>query len=398
MMTADGTTAHSRTRRWTAALVVAIALTAFAAPAQDAAAQEAIGETFNPRSDGDYLTADGSTQFELWEAAFPDLAADQDEAAFLADLMRVQRLIQRPADTMVELSAFAEEYVFADATEAGAGAVTGPDDDLVEALARMEAEAMFPTYRITVVGLLGSEEFLRIASGGFVLNDIGAGKDHGEFAHRLQWAAIIQNYKRDPSAWSYTPYELYVRIGLHDASESPSLFAHLFDRPGLDVDGAADGYRHPDRLTRDLRNMVANGNPPNSHLQKVAAGVDRRFLKRRDEITAAAKFGNAAMKLIACNLLRNGYVLWNPADPTGAAAPVDICGEFRAGDYTTKGKVLYIHGEDLDAATREIANAEVYVTMRSNRARYRGGLLSDEEYAATLEGVDPKIVDFFLAN
>lgn len=263
------------------------------------------------------------------------------------DLLRVQRLMQQPAEALAAL----------DDLENAASALQRqglqPAAALERALAAVEAEHWFPETRVVALGILEPGAFVDLPARGFVVTDIGAGVDHGELAHRLQWAMLMRDYDRSPDAWDHPPFELFTRIGqlarqldgmvnAAGVQRYQNIWGHLFDQGGLDsnevenfernFDGAIvkpDGFRHPERLTR----MMDEGGTEVAAIPAVAAGARERYRQRKaayDRMVAAfpptyasgdkqaqVDYIEATNTRVAAELkqalLGNGYEVWNDA-------------------------------------------------------------------------------------
>lgn len=194
--------------------------------------------------------------------------ATQEKARLMEDILRIQRIVQSPPTFLNSLRSLNAAAVQIHRANIKLDAHVA----LEQALFETEEAHFFPTERIVALDALSDLEFLKTVSEGRILNDIGPGVRHGEYSHRLQWAAIMAKYDENPKAWNYPPYELYTRIGEAELDRTAKnagrygVWLTLFDMQGQALlrapDGSVDyglqptdgmklvrdGFRHPDRL------------------------------------------------------------------------------------------------------------------------------------------------------
>ncbi|MEM8749172.1 MAG: LirA/MavJ family T4SS effector [Pseudomonadota bacterium] len=231
-------------------------------------------------------------QSATWQLRFADVCNPGGDTSLCDDLKRVQRIIQSPAKTLTLLE------TLDDAVENLRGGKVDAWEALEEALADMEARHMFPAARVVYLDIVPPADFLRNLKQAFVVADVGPGLPHGEFSHRLQWAAIMIDFESNQAAWSHTPYELFVRLGERDSNPALPVgrvhfWSHLFDQAGYaaEPNGAGshrpswnpampnpDGFRHPDRLNWIFGRNAGAGLSPN--VQNIAEGVAQRHKQR----------------------------------------------------------------------------------------------------------------------
>jgi hypothetical protein len=123
---------------------------------------------------------------------------------------------------------------------------------LSAALTFYESKCWFPDTHLILIGLLPAADFLRVLGHGYMAKDVGAGANHGEFSHRLQWHAIMRRVTGDfvgakAAGWNNSVYDLYCSFG-----EGPALARGLWGSL-LDNQGAAD-CRNPSYLDAQIRN------------------------------------------------------------------------------------------------------------------------------------------------
>lgn len=128
---------------------------------------------------------------------------------------------------------------------------------LTDALAAREAEHGFRG-EVLPTGILSEDDFLSLTAAGYVLDDIGARREHGALSHRLQWYAVMAAFEASPGDWYHTPLELYTTIGAFDRDlfaqnaerrfgfeRQGSLWAAIFDQAGT---ASTASLRQPDNL------------------------------------------------------------------------------------------------------------------------------------------------------
>lgn len=218
---------------------------------------------------------------------FPDLESGKHGMTddFLPDLLRLQALIRDAARMTARLRPL-EHQLRSEAGPAATAPVKGRVTRLLEA---KEGEHGFSTIGLLPVGILSTQTFLELPLLGYVFKDPGAGVEHGEYTHRLQWYAVMVDFERHTKRWDHTPYELYTKIGERDmratieaeknkTGKPNSLFADLMDQAG---EAPEQGFRHPDSMTKALVDQAATSGMPGS-LPLLGEEVKRRFGKRKE--------------------------------------------------------------------------------------------------------------------
>ena len=148
------------------------------------------------------------------------------------------------------------------------------------------------------VGILTSETFLGMTSWGYQPKDPGAGVEHGEFSHRLQWNALMTRFEQDKEngiIWDNTPFELFTMLGEIDEqaakNEESSAWGLMMDSPGTsfdsddttvsDVRRVRDGFSRPDSLTHGMTILnKINQDSEQKTLPNIAQLVEQRRSKR----------------------------------------------------------------------------------------------------------------------
>jgi hypothetical protein len=147
--------------------------------------------------------------------------------------------------------------------------------NLSAALAKYEAYCWFPPSHELFVGQLSNEQFNSYVARGLMAKDPGAGVNHGDFTHRLQWHAIArivtQRFTRPKSdVWAHTPLELYTSMG-GALAVTHRIWFQLLD------DNGSDRFRSPDIFHWELRN---------GRYGILSINVGRRFEKRFREVAS----------------------------------------------------------------------------------------------------------------
>lgn len=158
---------------------------------------------------------------------------------------------------------------------------TGPYVKISAALEYFENKCWFPSVHMVLVGLLPGDDFLRLLRSGIPVKDVGAGANHGEFSHRLQWFAIMRLATADFTiakrpGWYSSPYNLYCSFG-----EGAALTRNVWGMV-LDKQGAGD-CRDPSYLDDQIRR---------SGLANLAGKLSNVRNKRFQATTKIGDFGS----------------------------------------------------------------------------------------------------------
>ena len=113
-----------------------------------------------------------------------------------------------------------------------------------------EGLCWFPTTHRLYTGALTSENYQQSIALGYMPKDAGAGAQHGEYSHRLQWHMVMRVITSGFSVpraqgWNHTPLELFTELGAEWAMAS-GIWGTVFDNQ----DGGA--YDNPAKLNMDL--------------------------------------------------------------------------------------------------------------------------------------------------
>ena len=133
----------------------------------------------------------------------------------------------------------------ADATRRSDDRLAGMKNEL----RRKEKEAGFAPPQIPL-GILPGEVFVDLLTKGAVLDDFGAGLQHGELSHRIQWYALIGFMTSGAGGykWKYPPFELFKKINAPPFSpdrKGNSMWGTLLDKGTERVRGQLQRTRHP---------------------------------------------------------------------------------------------------------------------------------------------------------
>jgi hypothetical protein len=128
-------------------------------------------------------------------------------------------------------------------------------DTLKRELRRKETEAGFAAPKVPL-GFLPPEVFVALLRDGTVLDDFGAGLQHGELSHRIQWYAIIDYMQNEGKTVKklkrYTALDLFQRInaeGFSPDRQGNTMWGTVLD---AGTSASADSYSAPGTLNRDL--------------------------------------------------------------------------------------------------------------------------------------------------
>jgi hypothetical protein len=158
---------------------------------------------------------------------------------------------------------------------------SGPYVKLSQALAHYESICWFPSVHMVLVGLLPGADFLSLLRSGIPVKDVGAGANHGEFSHRLQWFAIMRIATNGfatavANGWSTSPYDLYCSFG-----EDPALARNAWG--ALLDDQSRTDCRNPAHLDGMIRQSLT--------MQNLRQKLSSVRTKRIAVSNAAGKFG-----------------------------------------------------------------------------------------------------------
>ena len=168
-------------------------------------------------------------------------------------------------------------------------------DALKQELRRKESEAGFGAPKVPL-GILPGEVFVSLLRDGTVLDDFGAGLQHGELSHRIQWYAIIdfmQNEGKElPALQKYTPLDLFKQInakGFSPNRQGNTMWGTVLDKG---TSASSTTYRAPGTLNRDLLES-------SSKFQAKGVGLAERDEKYKlpTETKGLASIGEALIEL-----------------------------------------------------------------------------------------------------
>ncbi len=128
------------------------------------------------------------------------------------------------------------------------------------ALGAKEKEAGFSEHPLIPLGILPADVFVGLLSSGNVLDDYGAGLQHGELSHRIQWYAIIDAFGTDLKT-SATPIDMYKAMNsapFNAGRMGNTMWGHVLDA-GTRADQTT--YSAPGTLNRDLLESTGEVDP-----------------------------------------------------------------------------------------------------------------------------------------
>jgi hypothetical protein len=193
----------------------------------------------------------GATAYKYGDPESGEITAETQ--AYLNAFDAIKEFLARKADVLRHLQPLAAPVN--DASDKLAA--------LKQELRRKEAEAGFGAPKVPL-GILPGDVFVGLLRSGTVLDDFGAGLQHGELSHRIQWYAIIDfmqgEGKNDERLAKHTPLDLFKKI--NDAPYSPDRQGNTMWGSVLDAGTKADAptYSAPGTLNRDL--LEASGIKP----------------------------------------------------------------------------------------------------------------------------------------
>lgn len=129
-----------------------------------------------------------------------------------------------------------------------------PDDKNYVRMSRVleyyEGLCWFPTTHRLYTGALTSQNYQQSIALGYMPKDAGAGAQHGEYSHRLQWHMVMRVLTKDFTVardygWNHTPLDLFIQLGSVWAMAN-NIWGTVFDNQ----DGGS--YDNPAKLNMDL--------------------------------------------------------------------------------------------------------------------------------------------------
>lgn len=215
-----------------------------------------------------------------------------EDLALCADILRDEKEALKQFEKLEgQLRVLAEDEPKKEGKEYGKHALS-------KALSEVETKHCFPDIDSLPVGILTSETFLGMTSWGYTPKDPGAGGEHGEFTHRLQWNILMNRFESDKennSDWKFTPFELFTRIGKTDEESSKqgggSVWNFMLDAAGADEQLV---FGSPDYVTSMFRKMASE--EEGNELKLLSTIVSDRATKRIQGANAE-EFMNEATRI-----------------------------------------------------------------------------------------------------
>ena len=124
-----------------------------------------------------------------------------------------------------------------------------------QALRFFERQAGFDKEPVVPLGILPAKVFTQLLSQGNILDDFGAGLQHGEYSHRLQWIAIIKVWTSRLINLANPPIDIYKKMNLPPFAygrTGNSMWGKLMDKG---TSAESDTYGAPGTLNKDLMLM-----------------------------------------------------------------------------------------------------------------------------------------------
>jgi hypothetical protein len=208
----------------------------------------------------------------------PDFTYD---ALYLADYVKLLAVMQNRAAVMACMQALSQEL-----SRTIVRQKQTPDDlddrfktlkkqargyiRISRALSYYEQLCFFPSNHVVFSGALTGANFNWALTQGFMPKDPGAGSEHGDFSHRLQWHAVMRiatNGFSTPhfAAWNKSPLDLFTSLGSGPALNR-NLWGVIFDAQGR------PHFSDPSNLFKDVKSS------PN--LGPLQVEIDRSYNKR----------------------------------------------------------------------------------------------------------------------
>jgi hypothetical protein len=102
-------------------------------------------------------------------------------------------------------------------------------------LKRFETRCHFPDIEVIPTGVLSFDEFYDMIARGVMWKDVGAGLNHGLYAHRLQWHVLLAVITSDftvarAAGWDHGGYDLFVSMG--EQGRQFNIWGKMFDNSG----------------------------------------------------------------------------------------------------------------------------------------------------------------------
>jgi hypothetical protein len=194
---------------------------------------------------------------------------------YLQDYAKILLMMQQMETVRICLRALGMRMARKAAKQEAAGG--DPYVKLSAILAKYERMAWFPPSHDVFLGFLKGYNFDNSIAQGIMAKDPGAGVNHGDFTHRLQWHAIISVITNDfttakRAGWNHTPLELYTTCGATQYAGKGNVWFRCFD------DAGQKDFRSPDFLHLEIRTRPEYG--------LLRQAVEQRHTKRFQEYKA----------------------------------------------------------------------------------------------------------------
>lgn len=192
----------------------------------------------------------------------PVLAGPKYLESLNAELEEAASLAAEGSENSSSTSSTTTSTTTTSTTATGGGADPASGQALLGALLTGHQQKNgFADETVIATGLLSSRDFISTLRGGYMLNDVGAGVNHGLFTHSLQWRIIMEDFRANPELYETPPIEIFQNIGRFDShpyrdamfgfERSSLLWGQLFDLASTNE--LRPDLTHPDGINAVLR-------------------------------------------------------------------------------------------------------------------------------------------------
>jgi hypothetical protein len=202
-----------------------------------------------------------------------------DFGTFTDDYVKVKLLLTRE-DFFLDQIAALEKWHQANPKEKGMFAFLRKYHRISATLRHFELLCNFPPNLVVPRGVLSNEDFHEdLVKYGYMWKDVGASLNHGLFAHRLQWHAILRRTTADFTTpldaqhWDHSAYEIFTSMAAPQAVQRQSVWGHL-----LDNSATGEGFTRPNSVEPKIRK---SGRAPS--LMKL---IDEKYLPLQQDFDA----------------------------------------------------------------------------------------------------------------
>jgi hypothetical protein len=215
------------------------------------------------------------------DATLPPINDDVYGAGFLDDFARIDVLMRNPAKFLQYMEALCHDaqtvLTFLEQQGKDRAEILHKSGfiKLSRLLEFYEYKCWFPNTHIIATGPLSDADFLDTLKHAYMMKDVGAGAQHGEFSHRFQWHAIMRATTRDfhsanpaGAGWNHSALELCTQFGADNATVNRGAFGYLCDNQNR------KDFGQPSNITLAIRRSNSAG------LAYLKGNVDRIYNRR----------------------------------------------------------------------------------------------------------------------